>query len=495
MKKYNDIIVGSGISGLSLSLLLGLYGRKVLLIEKAPQIGGSLCRFYKQGIPFDTGFHFSGGLNDGGMFSAMLKVLGIKDSIKPLFLTRPQDSQYIFEEEDYVFSIPPGGDNLKNELQKQFPQDAQGVEKFFYRMKMVCEKTSTMDMSKIAMSPESTDEDFVTLQAVLDELIKDKLLQAVLSVYTLCYGTSPKEISFSNHARAALALYESVAMVDRGGDAFIQGFKEKFKNIDIDIICNCELLECANIEGDCAKSFVLSNGQTVEADCAIFTIHPQKVLEILPKKYLSKAFIDRVGAFEPSMGFFSVFCALEGEADCTAAMATLFPFADINKFFETDYAGMPALAVARKSEQFNGKVCNTLNAFAMCHFNSVEKWKDSDLKKRPQDYYDFKAQEAAAIMHRLELTYPQYLGRLKVMDSSSMLTFRDYSYSPDGCAYGIKQRIGQYNLFGKLPIRNLYACGQSSVLPGVLGAMLSSFVVARSIIGKDDYGRFINSRL
>ena len=57
MRRYDNVVVGSGVSGLTLALLLGLNNRKVLLIEKAPQIGGSLSRFRCNGLPFDTGFH------------------------------------------------------------------------------------------------------------------------------------------------------------------------------------------------------------------------------------------------------------------------------------------------------------------------------------------------------------------------------------------------------------------------------------------------------
>ena len=63
MKRYEHIVVGAGISGLTLSLLLAMSGKKVLLLEKGPHIGGSLTRFYKKNIPFDTGFHFTGGFS------------------------------------------------------------------------------------------------------------------------------------------------------------------------------------------------------------------------------------------------------------------------------------------------------------------------------------------------------------------------------------------------------------------------------------------------
>jgi phytoene dehydrogenase-like protein len=76
-----------------------------------------------------------------------------------------------------------------------------------------------------------------------------------------------------------------------------------------------------------------------------------------------------------------------------------------------------------------------------------------------------------------------------------VLTFRDYLNSPDGSAYGIKQKIGQYNVVGKLPLRNLYAAGQSAVLPGVIGAMMSSLIVGRTVVGKDRYGALVSQGL
>jgi all-trans-retinol 13,14-reductase len=67
--------------------------------------------------------------------------------------------------------------------------------------------------------------------------------------------------------------------------------------------------------------------------------------------------------------------------------------------------------------------------------------------------------------------------------------------SPDGSAYGIKQKIGQFNVVGRLPLKNLYAAGQSAVLPGIIGSMMSSFIVGRNMMGKDRYGAFVNQGL
>ena len=75
-----------------------------------------------------------------------------------------------------------------------------------------------------------------------------------------------------------------------------------------------------------------------------------------------------------------------------------------------------------------------------------------------------------------------------------MLTYRDYLSTP-GSGYGIRQKIGQHNLFGRLPVKNFFAVGQNAMLPGMLGAMVSSFVIFRRLIGENTYWQLLEQRL
>ena len=121
MKKYSSIVVGSGISGLTVSLILAMNGHKVLLLEKSPHIGGSLSRFYKEGVPFDTGFHFTGGLHKGGVLHEMLSVLGIGDLIQPVFLSEDNANLFFFESENRLYEIPYGVEKIKKHIKRVFP--------------------------------------------------------------------------------------------------------------------------------------------------------------------------------------------------------------------------------------------------------------------------------------------------------------------------------------------------------------------------------------
>jgi phytoene dehydrogenase-like protein len=73
--KYNTIIVGGGIAGLTSAAYLSREGQKVLLIEKNKECGGLVNSFTRDGFHFDAGVR---ALIDAGIIFPMLKDLGIQ---------------------------------------------------------------------------------------------------------------------------------------------------------------------------------------------------------------------------------------------------------------------------------------------------------------------------------------------------------------------------------------------------------------------------------
>lgn len=497
VKKYDHIVVGGGVSGLTLALLLALNGRKILILEKGKSIGGSLARFYKEGVPFDTGFHFTGGFSSGGILTQMLHVLGFTNCIKPIFFTAPGSVVFRFEQNGVVYDMPSGMENFRLALHKYFPDETKAIEEYFRRVKRVCDATVTLDLHKIALSAQPIEEDFVSLEEVLGILTADCDLKGLLSAVCLCYGTSPKEVSFANHARVASGLYNSVARIENGGEALIRAFRESFLKLNIEILPNTTVAECINIKEDLVGEFILDNGSRVSAGDCTFTIHPQEILKILPRNHLKKAFVERVSSFETSNGFFSVFGIVENADPLTfgPGMTSLLPNNDINALLDPQYNGRGALVVVRSVEESQGKAYCVINAFVPEFFARVKQWAESKVGNRPAEYYEYKERKVKEIRDRICGLNKDYQKDFKILGAASPLTFRDYLFSLEGNAYGVKQKIGQFNLFGKQPLLNIYVAGQSAVLPGLVGAMLSSFVVARSMLGKEEFTNFIEQRL
>src|SRR5574337_743338 len=163
MNRYDHIVAGSGASGLALSLLLAMNGNKVLLIEKGPHIGGSLSRFSRGGIPFDTGFHFTGGLHEGGILSDILSILGVRDAIEPVFLSDPSENQFIFESHDRLFEHPSGIDRIKKKFKAYFPGEAGAIDRYFDRVVSVCSRTPSLNLQANTITSPNLYEDYISL--------------------------------------------------------------------------------------------------------------------------------------------------------------------------------------------------------------------------------------------------------------------------------------------------------------------------------------------
>lgn len=496
MKQYDDIVVGSGISGMTMSLLLAMNGHKVLLIEKAPHIGGSISRFTKQGIAFDTGFHFTGGLHEGGILADILSLLGIREFIEPVYVSDSFKNRFIFESANKRFEHPNGIENVKKQFKGYFPTEASAIDRYFEKIQSVCQRTPALNIQNNTITPPNLDEDYVSLDAVLKDLTSNVLLRGLLSGYVMCYGVRPDEISFANHSRMILSFYESLACVKNGGDAFIKAFQEKFKEYDVEVRCKTFIQELADIKDSKAGRFVLNTGEEVVADSCVFTIHPQEILRIMPEKHFSKAFAGRIASFEASVGIFTAFGTLKPGAQDPypdAGISSIFPIDDVNYLLDPSYKGDPALVIIKMPEQQDGKkgICILEPSFP----DEVAQWSGSKRGSRPQEYYAYKQQRVSAIKEHLFRVFPAYQESLEILDTASMLTFKDYLNSPDGSAYGIKQKMGQFNLIGKLPIHNCFAAGQSALLPGIIGAMMSSLIVGRQIVGKGKYGKLLHETL
>ncbi len=498
MKKYDHIVVGSGISGLTMSLLLSMSGYKVLLIEKSPIIGGSLSRFTRRGIPFDTGFHFTGGFHEGGILSDILTLLDLKDAIEPIFLPDSSQNQFIFESHGRSFEHPSGIESIKKTFKGYFPAEAQAIDKYFEMVQSVCARTPSLNLRENVIGPPNLEEDYVSLDTVLKGITSNELLRGLFSGYAMCYGVQPAEISFANHSRMVLSFYESIAFVKDGGDAFVRAFREKLGQYGVDIRCSTYITELADIQDSKVGRFILNSGEEVAADACTFTIHPKEILGLLPDKNYSKAFANRISSFESSLGLFSAFATFKpGTSDPNpdASILSIFPDADVNNLLDPAYKGAPALVVVKSPNLGIGSkekgICIVEPSFA----DQVARWTDSRRGSRPEAYLEYKHSRVEAIKEHLFSVLPEFRDTLDFLDAGSMLTFKDYLCSPDGSAYGVKQKMGQFNLIGKLPLHNLFAAGQSSLLPGIIGAMMSSLIVGRAIVGKENYGRLLDGSL
>jgi len=97
LREFDVIIIGAGISGLSLGALLANSGKKIAIFERNNKIGGRCQIFRKDGFTLDWGVHFS-----RGAASKIFKELGYSLSRSQLSLR----SKILLEDIGNIYNLP-----------------------------------------------------------------------------------------------------------------------------------------------------------------------------------------------------------------------------------------------------------------------------------------------------------------------------------------------------------------------------------------------------
>jgi len=134
------------------------------------------------------------------------------------------------------------------------------------------------------------------------------------------------------------------------------------------------------------------------------------------------------------------------------------------------------------------KFADTLTILAYMNFADVKKWENTTVEKRGNDYLDFKKQHAEKLLNLVEQSFPGTIDGIESYYTSTPLTYRDYTGTPEGSVYGIlKDSNDPLPTFisPRTKIENLFLTGQNLNMHGVLGVTISSVVTCSEILGSE----------
>ena len=103
-KKYDVVIIGSGLGGMVCGTILSKEGKRVCVIEKNEQIGGSLQTFKREGVTFDTGVHYIGGLSKENSLYKIFNYLGIMNRLETVKMDEEGFDVVIFKDDEQEYS-------------------------------------------------------------------------------------------------------------------------------------------------------------------------------------------------------------------------------------------------------------------------------------------------------------------------------------------------------------------------------------------------------
>jgi len=115
--KYDYIVIGAGLGGLTAGAKLAKEGKKVLMLEQHDRPGGCATTFKRKEFTMEVGLHEMDGLYPGDMKNKMFADLGVLEKVE--FLPVPEF--YRFRNERYDLVIPHDPEAAREILKAAFP--------------------------------------------------------------------------------------------------------------------------------------------------------------------------------------------------------------------------------------------------------------------------------------------------------------------------------------------------------------------------------------
>jgi all-trans-retinol 13,14-reductase len=474
--KYDCVVIGAGVSGLSAAVILAQNGRKVAIVEKNSSIAPLLRRFKRGDLWCDVGFHYSGGLRPSGILSVLFRYMGL-DGIEPVPMD-PDGFDIVSIEGEEEFCMPCGLENVRDALSARFPVSRDAVSKYIERVDAVNKKTSFVNGESDLEEFSAELYDNQSLREFLVKAGAEEGLSRLLGCFGyFLYGSCDAEVPMYFHSLVAGSFYSSADTLKRGGDAIVDAFDRRLEQEGVDTYCGRSVTGLKVDEYNRLTGVMLEQGDLLETSSSICTFHPQSLIDILPAGSVRPVYLKRLRNLENTFSAFAVY--LDAKKIPEKITRTNYYRLTLNKGLPEPAEGLAIMSCNQKAEISDRK---GLCILKKCHNDSLVKYFSNSGLDLEKDYSELKARETEDALKSTFQCFPELKSDSKVVASASPATFNRYTGTKDGSIYGAKHTISQRDLHSKTSIKGLYLAGQSIKMPGVLGAIVSSLMAVANIL-------------
>jgi all-trans-retinol 13,14-reductase len=485
--KYDYVIIGGGVSGMTTAIILAKNSFNVALVEKSKKTAPLIRGFIRKGVYFDTGFHHTGGLGDGEILDILFRYLGLADKLEKIPFDPDCFDLLICRDTNFKFRFPYGYKKIGDRLLETFYKEATAIDKYLQAVK------ETFDsFPYLRLEPDRLDSSILktvhgpSLQQLLDSLTHSPALKWVLSLHCLLHGVPPEQVPFSYHACIAGSYYESVHGIKGGGRKLADAYDELLTDIGVDVYCGHEVSEILPSTDNHPSIVRLKDGPILESHRCISTIHPKVFLKLVPESLFRPAYRKRLKALDETSSAYILFagCREIPESLTHRNMLVTSNWDWSDSMENNDLKNRPLYICCNPQAPKQSEICG-LTGIVPAQMIEMEPWLNSSPGKRSKDYLHFKEKISLDLQRYIERCLPEMIGNVEFAECATPLSLRDFTNNPFGGVYGVKHKIGQYNPMPVTKAKTLYLAGQAVVAPGIMGAVISAFVVCGYIVGHE----------
>ncbi|MBP7219187.1 MAG: NAD(P)/FAD-dependent oxidoreductase [Paludibacteraceae bacterium] len=488
MKKYDVIIIGGGLGGLVSGAILSKEGFNVCVLEQHSVAGGCLQSFKRNGRILDTGMHYVGSLSEGQIVHQYFKYLGVIDS---LYLQKLDESgfDYFHFSDGTSFCHAMGYDNFTETLSKQFPNEKEGIQTISKTIKQVGELICPKILKKGKISNRGIEYMSVSAYNEIKKHIRDEKLRNVFAGNTCLYAGNKITTSLYEYGMITHSNIEGAYAFKDGSQQLADRLVDRIKSNGGEVILKAKVSKI-HLNSDKVEYLLLDSGERFCAKWIISSLHPSVTFSLLENNSIyKKAFFTRMNSLPNTYGFFTTYLLTKPNTlKYINQNHYLFNNSDVWDI-KGDYKGynIPStlLCMQPNSGSEYTKVVTLLTPML---YSACEQWHNTSIGNRGEDYLEFKENFSEAVVDFVCQFYPNLRNCIYKKYTASPLTYRDYTSTPSGCAYGIIKDCRNplvTLMLAKTKISNLLITGQSLNIHGCLGTTISSAVTCSEILGME----------
>lgn len=452
------VIIGSGLSGLVVGNLLARCGHHVIIVEQAATPGGCMRPFCRNGVIYETGFHFVSGLCRRTPVYRLFRQL---DLLKLPWQELHELEIHIAEQ---TYHLPCSLVKSRKYLTQLFPHQKNQLRAYFYKLE------------EIAHCPLQQTLPYWEQNAWnwLSSIITDVDLLNVLSSMSLIIDLNKERLPLFSYAEIMWGILSSTKRLQGGGQTIVNHLVKAFIQAGGEVICNAAVTGIVEnnhgVVGVC-----LASGETIDADVVVSSLHPIATMSLLSDQSKMRGiYRRRISRLESTPGCFTVNVKIKDGA-YTLPNHPIY----IHK----------ANTVLWNDEMNNGNHVmiytypdtNAIDIMMPMAWNQVVSWANTESGHRGQDYELFKQKSTDQCIRLAETVLPHLRENIQQCIVSTPLTWHDHLLMYKGSSYGTYKdcRFVESTLLGpRTPLHGLYLTGQSLAQHGIVGTAISAFFTA-----------------
>lgn len=500
-EKYDAIVIGSGMGGMSTAAALSQFGQKVLLLEQAQNLGGLTHSFSREGFSWDVGVHYCGMFGAEQMGGKLLNWLS-NGAVEFRSVGTVYDTLHFPDGYDIEVGRPV--EALKAELKEHFPDSRAEIDAYFEALESADEAILAESAQRSMPEPFRTVyhwwnkrkiQKFCsrTTSEVISDYVSDPKLAAVLTAQWSTYGGLPTKASFGVHARVITHYLDGAGYPVGGASAISEGMVPVIETSGGSARAGTPVSEILIEDGE-AIGVRTSSGEQFRAPSIVSAIGAgETVKRLLPSEIQAQDWAVEIADMEHSACHFEVYLGFKGDIASHGATRSNHWFysnwdvasnlwTDIDAPLQGGFASFPSL----KDEEHNPGPENlhTGQFMVLADWATVAEFAGGGAKQRPDEWNAFKDKVLKRMMDFYVKKFPALAPLITYQELGTPLATARYTAHEKGGFYGLEvtpRRVLSEALSPRTPVPGLFLSGQDAMTPGIAGALFGGVLCAAAI--------------